>query len=312
LAAAEGDLLLKVAQIAAAMSIEALLGSARPFDPRLHQVRAHPGQRAVAANLRALLAGSAIVASHEECDRVQDAYSLRCTPQVLGSTLDALLHVRSVLAIECDSVTDNPLVFPADGDVVSGGNFHGQPVALVLDYLGLAMSEVASLSERRLFRLLYNDVPALPRCLASRPGVESGLMMVQYLAAAVVSENRALGHPATLDNVVTGGGVEDHNSMGSVSAARLPRLLRNVRGVLAAELMAGAEALDHHAPLEPAPATDAARQAVRSFVARLAGDRPLAADLERLATPDALAAVLEATESVAGFRLHGATSLVTN
>jgi histidine ammonia-lyase len=225
LAAAEARTLMAAAQVAAAMSIEALLGTPRAFDARLHALRPHPGQKAVAANLSALLANSAIVASHASCDRVQDAYSLRCTPQVLGASLDAMRYVESVLAIECDAVTDNPLVFPDAADVVSGGNFHGQPVALALDHLGVAVSEVASLAERRLFNLLYNDVAALPRCLARQPGVESGLMMVQYLAAALVSENRTLGHPAVLDNVVTGGGVEDHNSMGSIAAARLPRLL---------------------------------------------------------------------------------------
>lgn len=298
LAAGEARVLLQAAQVASAMSTEALLGTPRAFDPRIHALRGHQGQIAVAANLQRLLAGSAIVASHANCDRVQDPYSERCIPQVLGASLDALDHVETVLAVECNAVTDNPLVFPEDATVISGGNFHGQPVAFVLDLLGVAVSEVASIAERRLFNLLYNDVPALPRCLARTPGVESGLMMVQYLAAALVSENRTLGHPAVLDNVVTGGGVEDHNSMGSIAAARLPRLLRNARGVIAAEFLAAAEALDCHAPLTPAPATRAAHAAVRALVPRLEGDRPLAPLVERLADPAALAQILAAANAV--------------
>jgi histidine ammonia-lyase len=303
LACDEARAVLAAAQVAAAMSTEALLGTAHAFDARAHALRPHAGQQAVAANLTALLRGSAIVASHADCDRVQDPYSERCTPQILGPSLDALRWIESTLAIECDAVTDNPLVFPEDATVISGGNFHGQPVALALDVLGIAVSEAASVAERRLFRLLYNDVQALPRCLARRPGVESGLMMLQYLAAALVSENRTLGHPATLDNVVTGGGVEDHNSLGSIAAARLPRILRNARGVVAAELLAAAEALDCHAPLAPAPATGAARDAVRVLVPRLEGDTVLAPLVERLAAPDALASIIAAAARTAGISL---------
>lgn len=300
LAAGEARLVLDAAQVAAAMSIEALLGSVRAFDPRVHAARGHRGQQAVAANLTALLRQSAIVDSHTGCNRVQDAYSLRCTPQVLGASLDAVAHVESVLALEADAVTDNPLVFPEDGSVISGGNFHGQPVALVLDHLRLAVAEIASLSERRLYRLLYNDVEALPHCLARTPGVESGLMLVQYLAAALTSENRTLGHPASLDNAVTGGGIEDHNSMGSIAAARLPRLLRNARAVVACELLAAAEALECHAPTAPAPATAAALACVRQRVLRFAGDRPPAPEIEKLATSEALAAVVQAAASRLG------------
>jgi histidine ammonia-lyase len=309
LAAREVGLLLEAAQVAAAMAHEALLGSVRAFEPRLHAVRGHAGQVVVAANLLRLLEGSEIVASHVHCGRVQDPYSLRCTPQVLGASLDALAYVERALAIEADAVTDNPLVFPEDAAVFSGGNFHGQPVALALDHLSVAAAEIASLSERRLFRLLYNDVENLPRCLARRPGVESGLMMVQYLAAALVSENRTLGHPASLDNVVTGGGMEDHNSMGSIAAARLPRLLRNVRGVLAGELMAAAEALEYHAPLRPARGTAAALEAVRSLVPRLAGDRMLSPDVETLADPESLRNVVRSAEEAIGAPLRGRNTI---
>ncbi len=209
--------------------------------------------------------------------------------------------MESVLQIEADAVTDNPLVFPEDGRVLSGGNFHGQPIALVLDHLGVATAEVGSLAERRLFHLLYdNDVDKLPRCLAVKPGVQSGMMMVQYLAAALVSENRSTSHAATLDNVVTGGGTEDHNSMGSIAAARLPRIARNVRGVLAAELLAAAQALEYHAPLRRATATQAALEAVRRVVPTLTEDRVLAADVETLAAPDTLRAIVAAAEDACG------------
>jgi len=255
----------------------------------------------VAANLLRLLAGSEIVASHAGCSRVQDAYSLRCTPQILGASQDALHHVEAVLQAEADAVTDNPLVFPEDGRIVSGGNFHGQPVALVLDHLGVAVAEIGSLAERRLYHLLYdNDVEQLPRCLARRPGVQSGLMMAQYLAAALVSENRSSLHAATLDNVVTGGGAEDHNSMGSVAAARLPRVLANVRGVLACELLAAAQALEYHAPRRAGAGTAAALGAVRRHVATLDGDRALHADIGLLAAPETLRAIVAAAESAVG------------
>jgi len=306
LASSETAALVAIAQVAAAMSIEALLGTPRAFDPRLHALRPYPGQRAVAANLAALLVGSEIVASHAHCDRVQDAYALRCTPQIVGACLDVVRQVEGMLAIETDAVTDNPLIFPDDASVISGGNFHGEPVAFGLDQLGVAIAEVASVAERRLFRLLYNDVDRLPRCLAGRPGLESGLMLVQYLAAALTSENRTLGHPATLDNVVTGGGAEDHNSLGSIAAARLPRLLRNARAVIGCELLAAAEALDYHAPLHPAPATAAAHETIRAHVPRLTGDRVLAADIECLADPQVQAAILLAVEVALGAPLAAA------
>jgi len=300
LAASEASALAAVAQVAAAMSIEALLGTPRAFDARVHALRPYPGQRAVAANLAAMLAGSEIVASHAACDRVQDAYSLRCTPQIVGACLDVVRQVERMLAIETDAVTDNPLVFPDDAAVISGGNFHGEPVAFGLDQLGVAISEIASVAERRVFRLLYNDVERLPRCLAGRPGLESGLMLVQYLAAALTSENRTLGHPATLDNVVTGGGAEDHNSLGSIAAARLPRLMRNARAVVGCELLAAAEALDYHAPLQAAPATAAALAAIRERVPRAQGDRVLAGEIERLADPQVQTAILHAVEAALG------------
>ena len=304
LAAAETQMLLHAAQVAAAMSIEAMLGSVAAFDAGLHALRGHAGQRQVAANLLRLLAESEVVASHASCGRVQDAYSLRCTPQVLGASQDAVRYVESVLQIEADAVTDNPLVFPEDDRVISGGNFHGQPLALGLDHLGVAIAEIGSLAERRLHRLLHDhDVEQLPRCLTTQPGLQSGLMMVQYLAAALVSENRTALHPASADNVVTGGGVEDHNSMGSIAATRLPQLLHNVRGVIAAELLAAAQALEFHAPLRCGTGTGAALQEVRRRVDALVDDRSLSPDIEALATPAALTAIVRAAETALGEHL---------
>jgi histidine ammonia-lyase len=305
LAVGEAQELLLAATVAAAMSVEALLGTPAAFHPELHRVRRHAGQQVVAQNLRALLQNSSIVDSHRECDAVQDAYSLRCTPQILGACQDALHHVAAVLQDETNAVTDNPLVFPETGEVVSGGNFHGEPVALVLDHLGVAICEVASVAERRLYNLLYsNDVDALPHCLTGQPGLQSGLMIVQYLAAALVSENRSLAHPATLDNVVTGGGVEDHNSMGSIAALRLPRQLRNVRGVVAAELLAASQALEFHAPLQPGPATQAALAAVRHHVEPTRADRSHAEDLQCLSQPSVLCEIVAAAEAALGSALR--------
>ena len=305
LAVLEAQLVLHAATIVAAMSIEALLGTTAAFHPQLHRVRRHAGQQAVAHNLRLLLQNSSIVASHRDCQAVQDAYSLRCTPQILGACQDALSHVHRVLQDEADAVTDNPLVIPESGEVVSGGNFHGEPVALVLDHLGLAVCEIGSVAERRLYNLLYNnDVQALPHCLTRNPGLESGLMIVQYLAASLVSENRSMSHPATLDNVVTGGGAEDHNSMGSIAALRLPRQLRNVRGVVAAELLAASQALEFHVPLQPGPATAAALACVRRLVARTDADRSHADDIERLSQPAFLQEMLTSVQQVTGEPLH--------
>jgi len=288
------------------MSIEALLGTVAAFHPELHRMRRHAGQQAVARDLRLLLQGSPIVSSHQDCEAVQDAYSLRCTPQILGACQDTLTYVASVLQDEVDAVTDNPLVIPETGEVISGGNFHGEPVALVLDQLGIAICEIGSVAERRLYNLLYNnDVAALPRCLTRNPGLESGLMIVQYTAAALTSENRSMSHPATLDNVVTGGGAEDHNSMGSIAALRLPRQLRNVRGVIAAELLLASQALEFHAPLQPGAPTAAALAVVRRHAAPTETDRSHAADLERLSQPAVLQEIVTAVEGVTGEPLGG-------
>jgi histidine ammonia-lyase len=273
--------LARAADVAAAMSIEAALGSDRPFDERLHRLRPHPGQAASAENLRRLLAGSPIVASHRESAHlVQDAYSLRCAPQVHGATREALGFARSVLATEVGSVSDNPLVLTDDGEVVSGGNFHGEPVAVALDALALAIVPTASISERRLYRLLDpSRNNGLPAYLVETSGVNSGLMLAQYTAASLVSECKTLAHPASVDTIDSSAGQEDHVSMGMTSARHAREIVANAEVVIALEALAAAQALDLRAPLAPAPGTRAARAATRERVPFLSEDRELGPDI---------------------------------
>ncbi|MBI5835661.1 MAG: histidine ammonia-lyase [Candidatus Eisenbacteria bacterium] len=272
---------LLAAELAAAMSVEALLGSVKPFDERFARVRPHPGHAETAARLRSMLRGSGIVASHRNCGRVQDAYTERCVPQVLGSVRDSLRYVRRCLEIEINSVSDNPLVF--GGEVISGGNFHGQPVATALDVATIALAQVAGFSERRTFRMLDAKLGELPAFLARRPGLESGLMLVQYTAAALVAELKVLSHPASVDTIPTSASTEDHVSMGSVAATKLRQAVPLAARVVAAELVAAAEAQDRRRPLRPAAATGNGRDAVRRYVPPLTGDRPLGGQLDVLA-----------------------------
>jgi histidine ammonia-lyase len=274
------------ADVAAALTIEALLGSARPFRPEIHALRPHPGQIVSAERIASLIDGSEIVASHsDDFDHaVQDAYSLRCAPQVHGAVSDTLDHMRRVLSIELGSVVDNPIVFPETGEVLSGGNFHGEPLAFVCDFSTIALSELASISERRTDRLLD---PArsqgLPPFLAADPGVESGYMITQYVQAALVAENRVLAHPASVDSVPTSGGQEDHVSMGWGAARKLLDVVDNVRRVLAIEILCGVQAIEHRAPLRPGNGTAAVVAAVRAKIPPLEGDRSHAADIETVA-----------------------------
>jgi histidine ammonia-lyase len=242
-------ILQREADILAAMSLEALQGSAAPFDPRIHRIRPHPGQQSVAANIRKLLERSEIMDSHRDCGRVQDPYCLRCVPQVHGASRDALDYAAGVVEIELNSVTDNPLVFE-NGDIISGGNFHGQPLALALDVAAIALAELASISERRTY-LLLGGHDGLPELLMEDTGLNSGFMIPQYTAAALVSENKVLCHPASVDSIPTSLGQEDHVSMGSISALKLLTILRNVEHVLAVEFLTAAQALDFRAPLKP-------------------------------------------------------------
>jgi histidine ammonia-lyase len=275
--------LVVTADAAAALSVEALLGSARPFRAEIHALRPHPGQIASARRIAGLIDGSEIIASHSEdfSHAVQDAYSLRCAPQVHGAVVDTLDHMHRVLSIEMGSLVDNPIVFADTGDVLSGGNFHGEPLALVSDFATIAVSELASISERRTDRILDPvRSEGLPPFLAVNPGVESGYMITQYIQAALVAENKVLAHPASVDSVPTSGGQEDHVSMGWGAARKLLTVIGNVRRVLAIELLCAVQAIEYRAPLTPAPGTGRLVAAVRERVPPLTGDRSLAHDVE--------------------------------
>lgn len=273
------------ADIGVALSIEALLGSVRPYDERVHALRRHPGQIDVAANVRRLLEDSPIVASHHHDfeHAVQDAYSLRCAPQVHGSVRDVIAYADAVFGRELGAVVDNPIVFAEDGDVVSAGNFHGQPLAFALDFLTTAATELGSISERRTDRILDPERSAgLPPFLAPRPGVNSGYMLAQYTAAALVAENRVLSHPASVESIPTSGSQEDHVSMGWGAARKLRTVLDNTARVLAVELICAAEGLRHREPA-PARGTQAALDAIRSVVEPLTDDRVISGDIEDVA-----------------------------
>ncbi len=286
LALDQAETLVASADAACALSVEALLGSAAPFQARIHALRAHPGQGESAARIGSLLAGSAIVESHAaDFDHaVQDAYSLRCAPQVHGAVRDVIEYAARVFDTEAGSVVDNPIVFPDTGDVVSAGNFHGQPLAFALDFLAIAVAELGSISERRTDRLLDPSRSAgLTSFLATRPGVDSGYMLSQYTAAAIVAENRVLAHPASIDSIPTSGLQEDHVSMGFGAATKLLRVLAGVGRVLAVEFMCAAQGVDQRAPLTPAPGTAGLYRAVRSVVPKLEHDRPIGGDIEKIA-----------------------------
>lgn len=294
--------LLRAADIACALSIEALLGSVRPFREEIQQLRPHPGQVHTARNLRAILAESAIVASHyDDFDHaVQDAYSLRCTPQIHGAIRDTVSHAQQVCTIELGSVVDNPIVLPATAEVVSGGNFHGQPLAFVLDYLTIALTELGSVAERRTDRILDPERSAgLPPFLAVTPGVNSGLMLTQYTAAALVAENRVLSHPASVESIPTSGSQEDHVSMGWGAGRKLHTVLDNTARIVAVELLCAAEGIRYRAP-EPAAGTAAALAAIRAEVPPLQDDRSVAADLETIARLIEDGTLVEAVERRVG------------
>lgn len=267
--------LLKTADIAAATTLEAARGSAAPFDARIHAARPHTGQRDVAQNLRALLARSEILPSHAHCEKVQDPYSLRCVPQVHGAVRLAFAHARSVVETEINSATDNPLVFE-NGDVVSGGNFHGEPLAFVLDYLAIAAAELASISERRIYMLLHGDTVGdlkVPRLLMKDTGLNSGFMIPQYTAAALVSENKVFAHPASVDSIPSSLGQEDHVSMGSISATKLLEVVKNTETVLAIEFMCSTQGLEFLRPLKAGRGVEAAFAAVRQVIPFAQADR---------------------------------------
>jgi histidine ammonia-lyase len=283
LAVRDARRLLEAAVAALALSLEAFKGSTVPFDERLAGVRPHPGAARVAARLRALLAGSEVVASHADCGRVQDPYTLRCAPQVLGAVDDALTYVETALERELEAVTDNPLVFPDDGDVVAGGNFHGQPLSLPLDHLALALCELASFSERRTYALLSPSYAELPAFLSPRPGLSTGLMITQYATAALVNECQVLAHPAGAGSIPTSAGQEDFNSMGAVAALKARAVVENCAQVIATEVVCACQGLEFHRPLRTTDALEGAVAKVRAIVPRVEEDRVLSGELAALA-----------------------------
>jgi histidine ammonia-lyase len=289
--------LAQAADVACALSLEGLQGSRESFLPQIHELRPLRGQAASAANVLSLLEGSAIIESHRWCDRVQDAYSLRCAAQVHGASRDLLDYVEYTTGVELNAATDNPLVFD-DGTMHSNGNFHGQPLGFALDALAMAVSELASISERRTERLVNPSLSGgLPPFLASNGGLNSGFMIPQYVAAALVSENKVLCHPASVDSIPTSAGQEDHVSMGNASGLQAWQVLANAERVLAIELLAGAQAVEFHAPLEPGAGVAAAHRLVRSISPRLRDDRPLSDDIEALAAAIRRGSVGSAVES---------------
>lgn len=289
--------LARVADIAGAMTVEATKSSQRPFDPRIQAIRPHPGQIACAANLRRLLADSQIMASHAECGKVQDAYSMRCMPQVHGSMREALSYVTRIVECEMNSATDNPLVFAESGEILSGGNFHAQPIALAADLLSSAIADLSSICERRVENLVNPDLSGLPGFLTPQPGLNSGMMIVQVLAAALVSENKSFAFPASVDSIPTSANREDHVSMSTTAARKARMIVTNTTRVLACELLCAAQGLEFHRPLRAGKAVDAAFQHIRQHVRPLGRDRTLHRDLdgvERLIRSGTLLASVQA------------------
>jgi histidine ammonia-lyase len=269
------------ALVAGAMSVDAAMGSDTPFDARIHELRGQPGQVAAAASYRRLLAGSEIRASHlTGDDKVQDPYSLRCQPQVMGACLDVMQHAERVLMVEANGVTDNPLVFPDTGESLSGGNFHAEPVAFAADHLALAIAEIGALSERRIALLIDASISGLPPFLTSASGVNSGFMIAHVTAAALASENKSLAHPASVDSLPTSANQEDHVSMATFAARRLSDMAANTSAIVAIELLAAAQGIDFRRPRRSSAALEQAHAMIREVAPHLDGDRYLALDIE--------------------------------
>ncbi len=283
LALRQAEILVDTADVAGALSLDALRGSPAAFDERLHRARPHPGQLQTARNLARLNRGSTIRDSHLDCPRVQDAYSLRCMPQVHGAVRDALGYARSVLEIEMNGVTDNPLVFVREGEVISGGNFHGQPLATALDLVAIALAQLGGISERRIDRLVSPLTSELPPFLARSPGLESGFMLAQVTAAALASENKILAHPASVDSIPTSGNKEDFVSMGMTAALKLRPILANVTSIVSIELLTACQAIDLLAPLRTGQLAEKAWSLVRRVAPPLTADRTLSQDIARVA-----------------------------
>jgi len=300
LALLEAETLARTADVIAAMTVDALLGTDVAFDPRIHEARPHAGQAASARNLKRLLKGSALRESHRNCGRVQDAYSLRCAPQVHGAARDAFAFVRRTIEIEMNSATDNPMVFAGAGVLLSGGNFHGEPVAMAADFLAIAAAELGGISERRIERLVNPALSGLPAFLTEEGGLRSGFMMAHVTAAALASENKSLAHPASVDSITTSANKEDHVSMGPIAARQARAVVANVRRILAIEALAAAQAIEFHRPLRTSDALEAVHAAVRDAIPRYDSDRIMGPEIEAAAELLAKGALLRAAQSLAG------------
>ncbi len=292
--------LARIADIAGTMTLEATRSSIRPFDPRIQQVRPQPGQAESAANVRRLMQGSEILPSHAECGKVQDAYSIRCMPQVHGTLRGALTHITQIVEVEMNSATDNPLVFADTGEVLSGGNFHAQPIALAADLLAAAVADLSSISERRIENLVNPDLSGLPGFLTPHPGLNSGMMIVQVLAAALVSENKSLAHPASVDSIPTSANREDHVSMSPIAARKARMIVTNAERVLAAELLCAAQGLEFRHGLRPGKGAEAAYLHIREQVKPLGRDRTLHRDIEAVERMIRRGSLLAAVEAAGG------------
>jgi histidine ammonia-lyase len=300
LAVYDAGLMAKLTDIAAAMSLEVLMGSRTEFDPKIHEVRPHPGQAAAADNMARITKQSEIITSHKDCARVQDAYTLRCSPQVHGATWDAIRYCRRVIETEMNSSTNNPLVFADTEEFLLGGNFHGQPVAMAMDFLGMAVAELADISERRIERLVNPKLSGLPAFLVDDGGLNSGLMLAQYTAAALVSENRVLCHPASIDSIPTSANKEDHVSMGTISARKCREILKNTEDVIAIELLSAAQGLDLFTNMKPGEGTLAAYEAIRQTVSHLDKDRIISTDIAAVKQLMRSGKILKAVEKRVG------------
>ncbi|MCI0734440.1 MAG: histidine ammonia-lyase [Methylococcaceae bacterium] len=290
----------RTADIAASMSLEVLMGSRTEFDRRIHRLRPHPGQISAADNMERITRNSEIVSSHKDCSRIQDAYTLRCSPQVHGAGKDAIRYAKGVLEIEMNSSTNNPLILAETREFLLGGNFHGQPLALALDFLCMAVSEFANISERRIERLVNPQLSGLPAFLVKNGGLNSGFMIAQYTAAALVSENKTLSHPACVDSIPTSANKEDHVSMSPISARKLREVVKNTEYVIAIELLCAAQAMDLFTNLRPGEGTRAAYAVIRGAVPHLEEDRVLAKDIETLTGLVKSGEILKAVENAVG------------
>jgi histidine ammonia-lyase len=290
----------KLTDIAAATSLEVLMGSRTEFNKRIHDVRPHPGQAAAADNMERMVRNSEIITSHKDCSRIQDAYTLRCSPQVHGATKDAIHYCRNVIETEMNSSTNNPIIYAEDQDFLLGGNFHGQPVALALDFLAMAVAELANISERRIERLVNPMLSGLPAFLVGDGGLNSGFMIAQYTAAALVSENKVLCHPASVDSIPTSANKEDHVSMGTISARQARDVISNTEDVIAIELLCGAQALDLFTNIKPGEGTLAAYNVIRREISHLETDRILATDIAAMKQVMRSGKILRAVEKKIG------------